>query len=301
MSIYNRDYMRDERRPRGGGPSTWSVVTKLLVLNAAVYVFNDLLFYNPNRDWFGLSLEALASGRVWTLITYQFVHANLWHLLANGVGLFFLGRMLLQLTAPQHVVRVYLLGGLAGALFQLGWNAIFGDAIIVGASGSVLAIALATATIIPHQRIQLLLFFVIPLNLSMRQIAWALVIINVLTLAFSFGVPKEDGVAVMAHFGGMLLGWAYVRYGWHQRNGSIKLLRRKGSSRPKASARAPRPSRKEKQATDATGKKEPFVTKDIDAILDKINAEGFQSLSPEERTILERGSQDLSKRIERDS
>lgn len=298
MSIYNRDYMRDERRPRGGGPSTWSVVTKLLVLNVAVYVFNDLLFYNPNRDWFGLSLEALASGRVWTLVTYQFVHANLWHLLANGVGLFFLGRMLLQLTAPPHVLRVYLLGGLVGAVFQLGWNAIFGDAIIVGASGSVLAIALAAATIIPHQRIQLLLFFVIPVNLSMRQVAWALVIINALTLAFSFGVPKEEGIAVMAHFGGMLLGWAYVRFGWHQRNGSMRFLRRKAGSR---SPRSSRPARRETPTKNQPAKKEPFVTQDIDAILDKINAEGFQSLTPEERTILERGSQDLSKRIERDS
>ncbi len=160
MSIYNRDYMRDEdRHRRASGPATWSVVIWLIVVNLAVYVVNNLLLFNPNRDWFGLSLESLASLRLWTPVTFQFVHANLWHLIANLLGLFFLGRLLLQLVPSRQVLRIYLLGGLAGGAFQLAWNAVFGDAIVIGASASVLAITFAAITLVPYQRVNLLLFF----------------------------------------------------------------------------------------------------------------------------------------------
>lgn len=298
MSSYDRDYMRHEPRRGPTGPSTWSVVTWLLVINVAVYLVNNLLFFNPNRDWFGLSLEALASGRIWTLLTYQFIHANLWHLLANLLALFFLGRLLLSLVGPGHVLRLYLIGGLVGGAFQLAWNAVFGDAIIVGASGSVMAIVIAATTLVPHQRIRLMLFFVIPIDLSMRQIAWILVAVNAVTLLLSFGAPEKDAVAAMAHFGGMFFGWLYIRRRWHEaparsprskRSGfGVRILR---DDPPKpASPPAPKPA----------GKKAPFVTSDVDAILDKINEQGFQSLNEEEHRILQESSGKISRRIDGD-
>lgn len=298
MSSYDRDYMRHEPRRGPTGPSTWSVVTWLLVINVAVYLVNNLLFFNPNRDWFGLSLEALASGRIWTLLTYQFIHANLWHLLANLLALFFLGRLLLSLVDPGHVLRLYLIGGLMGGAFQLAWNAVFGDAIIVGASGSVMAIVIAATTLVPHQRIRLMLFFVIPIDLSMRQIAWILVAVNAVTLLLSFGAPEKDAVAAMAHFGGMFFGWLYIRRRWHEaparsprpkRSGfGVRILR---DDPPKpASPPPPKPA----------GKKAPFVTSDVDAILDKINEQGFQSLTEEEHRILQESSGKISRRIDGD-
>lgn len=298
MSSYDRDYMRHEPRRGPTGPSTWSVVTWLLVINVAVYLVNNLLFFNPNRDWFGLSLEALASGRIWTLLTYQFIHANLWHLLANLLALFFLGRLLLSLVGPGHVLRLYLIGGLVGGAFQLAWNAVFGDAIIVGASGSVMAIVIAATTLVPHQRIRLMLFFVIPIDLSMRQIAWILVAVNAVTLLLSFGAPEKDAVAAMAHFGGMFFGWLYIRRRWHEaparsprpkRSGfGVRILR---DDPPKpASPPPPKP----------VGKKAPFVTSDVDAILDKINEQGFQSLTEEEHRILQESSGKISRRIDGD-
>lgn len=298
MSSYDRDYMRHEPRRGPTGPSTWTVVTWLLVINVAVYLVNNLLFFNPDRDWFGLSLEALASGRIWTLLTYQFIHANLWHLLANLLALFFLGRLLLSLVGPGHVLRLYLIGGLVGGAFQLAWNAVFGDAIIVGASGSVMAIVIAATTLVPHQRIRLMLFFVIPIDLSMRQIAWILVAVNAVTLLFSFGAPEKDAVAAMAHFGGMFFGWLYIRRRWHEaparsprpkRSGfGVRILR---DDPPKpASPPPPKPA----------GKKAPFVTSDVDAILDKINEQGFQSLTEEEHRILQESSGKISRRIDGD-
>jgi len=301
MSTYDRDYMRDDSRRGGNGPSSWSVVIWLIVANAAVYLLNNLLFYNPTRDWFGLSIEALGAGRLWTPLTYQFIHANLWHLIANLLGLFFLGRLLLSLIQPFHVVRLYLLGGLVGGAFQLGWNAIFSDAIIIGASGSVLAIVIAATTLVPHQRIQLLLFFVIPVTLTMRQVAWVLAAVNALTLLFGLASTDEDAVAVMAHFGGMFFGWLYVSRGWHQTSRTTLPRRRTGFGvrilREKAK---PRPGSRRGE-TAGPANKAPFVTSDVDAILDKINERGFQSLTEEEHRLLRDQSEEISRRIDRES
>src|SRR5690606_26377003 len=141
---------------------------------------------------------------------------SLWHLLGNMLGLFFLGRMLLEMIPPREVLRLYLFGGLGGGLLQLLYNAIAGpDAIIIGASASVLAIVIAVPTLIPHRSITLLLFFILPVTLTMKRIAYLILAINALTLLFSVG-GSGDGVAVMAHFGGMLTGWMFIRYGFHQ-------------------------------------------------------------------------------------
>ncbi|MEX2579254.1 MAG: rhomboid family intramembrane serine protease [Verrucomicrobiales bacterium] len=312
MSIYSRDYMREDGPSgRSGGPRSWSVVTWLLVVNVGVFLLQTFLFYRPDTNALALSLEALGSGHLWTLVTYQFAHHNLLHLLGNMLGLFFLGRMLLNLTSPAHVLKIYLFGGLAGGVLQLAFSLVMGqDPQIVGASASVLAIVIAVATLIPQQSIQLLLFFILPISLTLRQIAIFLIAVNALTLFFGLSSGPADGVgiAAMAHFGGMLLGWAYIRF-WLPRN-----PRGKGGARPRRKSlgkkfgvrilregETPRAGRFPRVRDRGREGKKTFVTEDVDAILDKINAEGFQSLTAEERRLLERGSRKLSDRIDRDS
>ncbi|MBP6785369.1 MAG: rhomboid family intramembrane serine protease [Verrucomicrobiales bacterium] len=303
MSIYDRDYIRNQKSGNSAtGPKNWSIVIWLVAINVAVFLLNNLFFYSKDRDWFGLSIEALESFRFWTPLTYQFVHASPWHLLGNMLGLFFLGRMLLELTGPRQVLQIYLLGGFAGGGLQLLYNAIFGpDAAIVGASASVLAIVIAVAAIIPHRSIQMLLFFIIPVTLTLKQVAYVIVGVNVLTFLFSLGAPgsERDGIAVMAHFGGMLLGWAFIHYGFHHSSAASrsprKPMKERFGIRVIRDSDSPDPGI---QGSDAA-KRKPFVTSDVDAILDKINEHGFQSLSAEERRTLEQSSRKLSDRIDR--
>jgi len=308
MSIYDREYIRqDDHRPRTGGPSTWSVVVWMLVINVAVFVLNNLLFYSPNRDLFGLSIRALESFRIWTPLTYQFVHASPWHLLGNMLGLFFLGRMLLEMTGPRQVLRLYLLGGLGGGILQLLYNGTIGpDATIIGASASVLAIVFAVATLIPQRSITMLLFFVIPVTLTMKQVAYLIIAMNAFTLFIAFGATG-NGVAVMAHFGGMLTGWAFIRYGFHHpKKSSVSRSAKARPSKKKGfGIRVIRDANEvaaESGSGDSTSdRRKPFVTSDVDAILDKINEHGFQSLSDAERQVLEQSSRKLSDRIDRNS
>ena len=298
MSIHSRDYMRGEDRRV---PSGWSVVIWLIVINASTYLLNNLIFYSPQRDIFALSLDALKSLRVWTPLTYQFVHANLWHLLGNMLGLFFLGRMLLDMAGPRQVLRIYLLGGLAGGVLQLAYNALFGpDALIIGASASVLAIVIAVCTLVPYQRIQLLLFFIIPISLTLKQVALIIIASNFLTLLFSFSTQGGNGIAVMAHFGGILFGWAFIRLGFHDTRPVPAKPRRDSSFKERFGIRIIRDS-DPKSDVSTPPKKKPFVTSDVDAILDKINELGFQSLTDDERLTLEKSSRKLSRRVDRDS
>lgn len=306
MSIYNRDYMRDER-PRGAipSPSSWSPVTWLIVINCAVLVLG--WFVGPvgrsrMNDWFALSLESLGDLKIWTLFTYAFLHATIGHLIFNMLGLFFLGRVLIQLIPPRYFLVVYLVGGVVGGIFQVLYNAIFGDAYCVGASGAVFAVILAVATLIPHQQFQL---FPFPITLTIRQFTIFLIAVSVIGLVVDM-IGPTSGVATMAHIGGMVFGWAYIKFWMPSATQRERQARQKSSLKERFGIRIIRDAEvvesepREKKKTKEK-KPKPFVTKDVDAILDKINAEGFHSLTEEEKRVLEKSSQRLSKRIDRDS
>lgn len=341
MSIYSRDYMRDGRGPSGkSGPSSWSVVTWLLLVNIAVYLLQNTVFYDPasrGKNVLELTPEGLLSGHVWQLLSYQFAHANTFHLLANCVGLFFLGRLLLQLVSGRHVLALYFLGGLVGGLAQALLGAALGWANpVVGASASVYAIVFAVATLIPRQAFTFLLFFFLPVRLTMKRLAIVLIVIDGTRMIFQLfaSAPASPGgghgIAVFAHLGGAAAGWLYVRFLLESlrkrgsRSRSRRPLRRRGS-RTARSARAGTPASagrgrkfgirivkgnesppEPSPHSAATGRepasppqerRNPFVDADVDAILDKISEEGMQSLSPEERRVLEQRSQKLARKL----
>ncbi|MEM9283230.1 MAG: rhomboid family intramembrane serine protease [Verrucomicrobiota bacterium] len=311
MSLYSRDYMKDDQRPRGpGGPSTWSVVVWLLVINAAVFVvalFTDRPGSAPLQDALGLSIQSLTSFRIWTLLTYQVIHESALHLIVNMIGLLFIGRLLLQMTGRNHFLKIYLLGGIAGGVLQILYNLIVGSpALIIGASGCVMALIFALATLIPHQTLNFLLFFVIPVRLTARQIIYLIIAFEVITFALSLAAPGEGSrVAVFAHAGGMLFGWLYIKY-WFSRSAhgsgtGFEQPQRKKSFAERFGIRIIKDAKNSQQTPNGqrSGKK-PFVTSDVDAILDKINEKGFQSLTEEEKKTLEKSSSKLSKRLDQD-
>ncbi|MDF1824029.1 MAG: rhomboid family intramembrane serine protease [Verrucomicrobiales bacterium] len=289
MSIYSRDYMRDGSQQRPGSPSTWNVVTWLLVINLAVFLIN-LISAGRIGEYLGLSWRALSAFRIWTPLTYQFTHLGLLHLAGNMLGLFFLGRLLMGIIGPAKLVRVYLLGGLLGGFLQIAFQLALGiDANIIGASGAVLAILAATAALLPHQKFQLLIFFVLPISMTLRTLLWISIGVNLVSLIMSL-TGQGGGIAVMAHFGGMLFGWAYIKY-WF--NGtSTRPAGKRFPIRILKDSDSPGKIRKKREK-----KKKAFVSTDVDAILDKINEKGFQSLTDEEKQQLEKSSERLSKRV----
>ena len=186
----------------------------------ALIAFNILVFIGWNRatndtfplmvEHFMLTNEGVWNGRVWTLITTCFSHYDATHLLFNLIGLYVFGGPVRAVVGDKGLLQLYLAGGLCASIAHLGANIIGGvDAGAVGASGSVMAIAVVFAALYPQAT--LLLNFFIPVK------AWLAVILFIgIDLIGAFGVNSVDAalspgtnIAHAAHLGGALLGGLY--------------------------------------------------------------------------------------------
>lgn len=301
MSIHSRDYMReDPSNRRGPGPGAWSIVTWLIVINGVIFVI-DRIMSGALSDWFGLSLTGLAKGKIWTPLTYQFTHGSVMHILFNMVGVFFFGRTLLMMTSTRLILKLYLLGGLVGGAFQLLFSLLMSDgAHIVGASGSVLALLFAVVALLPNQPMRLIFP---PVTITPRIIVIFILVINSLTLLMQIVAPNptQPDTAVMAHFGGMLLGWWYMKYRYEGKQDRYQSGRKKKRSKFAEKFGIRIITKEEQENAKREASEEPFVNDEVDAILDKINEHGFQSLTKEEKKKLDRSSEKLSDRKKRNS
>lgn len=192
------------------------VVGKYIFVNVALYVL--LLFIGVFSVLFNagsLSADVLSfvelpaslgelALRPWTVFTYMFIHAGLWHILWNMFALYFFGKIFLNFYSVRHFVGIYILGGLFGALFfVLAYNLFpyFGPYLpfsrLLGASAAVLAIVVAAAVRSPQYRINLM--FVGSVKLS----TFALVVVAMSFLMLS----GENAGGNFAHLGGAFAGW----------------------------------------------------------------------------------------------
>jgi membrane associated rhomboid family serine protease len=260
------------------GTGTPSVVGGLVIINILCFVAQTITSYaNPEwvPDGLALSRGGLRSLHVWQLFSYMFLHANLLHLLVNMLTLFFAGREVELIIGPRHLLGIYFLGGLLGGLTQMLFTPALGA--LIGASAAVCAVLIAFTTILPEMELTTLLFFIVPLRLRAKYFALSIVAASVLCLAFGL----FPGVGHFAHLGGCLVGWLYAHqlgYGkpwWIQRYVFEKRARAERLKRMPPGQ---------------------FIDEEIDPILEKISREGIQSLSWNERKILEKGREKIAQK-----
>jgi membrane associated rhomboid family serine protease len=216
--------------------------------------------------------------RFWTPITYMFMHAGIFHILFNMLWLYWMGQIFEEYLGQKRTIGVYLMGGLAGALFFVASYNLFPVfrneaeiSTIVGASASVMAIIVATATLLPNYTISLI--FIGPVKLKWLVLFY--VIIDFLDIR-GFNSGGE-----IAHMGGALLGFVYIKrlQAGHDWVAAISnIFKRKSPSKMKVVARG----------TAKKGGKPR--QEDVDRVLDKISVSGYDSLNSEEREILFRAS-----------
>ena len=186
--------------------------TKALIgINVLVFVFKEMLDRRGRiivDDLFGLSGEGLMSGMVWQPVTYQFVHAGLFHLVVNMIGLWFAGNILERILGVRRFVQLFLVAGIAGGLLQMIYDS---NTVLVGASGSVCGLIAAFSTLYPRMPITVLLFFVIPVRMQAMWLGISVVILSALLLISGlFG-----NIGNLAHIGGAVSGFAWVRFSRH--------------------------------------------------------------------------------------
>jgi membrane associated rhomboid family serine protease len=277
-----RERLSDSMR---GWLARFGSVTHLLIyFTVAVFIaqlLGNLLRWPVLEYVFALSPAELRRGFVWQPLTYMFLHAGLLHILFNMLVLWFFGREVEYFIGAKCFTRLYFMGGLAGAVLWLAFN-FHTNELVMGASAAVLACVIAFATLFPEREITLLLFFLIPVTLKAKYLALIAVAFDLVPLLSH----QVTNVAHLAHLGGALLGYVYIKslgYGapprwllWWQR-----------------ATQAMRPRRRKPVARQLS--REEFIQEQIDPILDKISREGMQSLTRRERKILESAKDLLQK------
>jgi len=281
MGSMERDYP-DSRHDGGEGRLT-PVVKWLLISNIGIYLVDLLFLDHAIRTWGYFSVDsAFSGGRVWELLTFQFLHGSFGHILANSIGLYFFGPWMERWWGSARFMVFYLLCGVAGALFYTLLMAIgvlerMPTAGLVGASAGIYGILIGVARIAPALQVRLL---IPPITLTMRQLAIAILVIATGAVALRIG-GNEGGEA--GHLGGAILGFLLVRFprslewiGGAPRHSPPRMpIMREQKIRPRSQLRI---------EADA----------EVDRILDKISQDGFQSLTEAERETLRKAAESKS-------
>lgn len=263
-------------------------LSKLILINAGVFLVLNILLAFIDDDLFLLSLVGLPAGigdwifRFWTLGTYMFVHEGFFHLLFNLLWLYWFGRIMADLYTHARVLQTYLYGGLAGGILYLLFASIPGipvGSFLIGASGGVLAVMVATATLMPEYQMNLM--FIGPV-----RIKYIALVGFILSTILDFNVNTGGKIA---HIGGAAFG---LYYGLQLRRGNeiTDGLNRfflgvlgMFKSKPKMRVVHKNTSSSSDPIGGMTAEERQRKT---DEILDKISKSGYDSLSKAEKDFL---------------
>ena len=125
MGLYDRDYMRERSKSPLNAlfDGNFSAVGVLIVANVVCFIVGAFVAstsWGPSIfSFFELSLNGLLHGRIWTLVTYSFLHYDFLHIFLNMLGLFFIGKYLEHFLGPRKFLAVYFCGAVLGGLIWL--------------------------------------------------------------------------------------------------------------------------------------------------------------------------------------
>jgi membrane associated rhomboid family serine protease len=255
-----------------------------LLINVTSTLAN-FLFHSSIIDYYSVEYLRLPAylpkllTHFWTPVTYMFMHADIWHILINMLWFYWMGQIFEEYLGKKRTLGLYLMGGFAGAFlfifcynvfpFYTSANLAFSST-LVGSSASVMAIIVATATLLPDYTLPLILIGPVKLK-------WLVLFFIVIDF---LGITGANAGGELSHLGGALIGFLY-----------IKQLQ-KGNDWIGNIANLFKPKPKMKIVSSNPSGRSPGVPRqeEIDLILDKISKSGYDSLSKQEKEILFRAS-----------
>jgi membrane associated rhomboid family serine protease len=267
------------------------IANKMIYWNVGVFLLSIPLFYQFKLGFFDypnwLAISSEPSDFLlnpWTLLTYAFFHQGFLHLFFNMMVLNFSSRFFLTYFTQKQYLGLYFLGAVfAGLCFVLSFFVLGKSSMMVGASGAIMAILVATTTYQPLLQIRLLLIG----NVKLWHITAVILLLDLLQIRL------DNTGGHIAHLSGAFLGFIYIKL---LQNGTdlskivsstidffVNLFKKKQSTPFKkvhVNSKKSTPNRPSK-----------IVIKDktqqqIDEILDKISQSGYDSLTAEEKEFL---------------
>jgi membrane associated rhomboid family serine protease len=200
MPLYDDNPFKLPHRP---------VVTWCLIgVNIFVYLIEATGTGQQMVDQYGMTPAALFGNAVvpggltpvLTLVTYQFLHADIVHILGNMVFLWVFGDDVEEAMGRWRFLAFYLLCGIAGGL-AFAFSASHSEGPLIGASGSIAGVVVAYLMLRPCAKITALLFG-IPLRISAYWIIGVFIFMQLINLSSA----SASEVAYWCHFGGMVAG-----------------------------------------------------------------------------------------------
>ncbi len=274
------------------------VLYRLVLINVVVFIgvnivdlFGFLFGLSFSLDkllrlFFGLEAGvANFIWKPWTIVTYMFLHDDIFHILFNMLFLTWTGKLFSEYLGQQKLTATYFLGGIAGGLFYIIAYQIFpafanhNQAILIGASAGVLAVFFAVATLLPNYTTQLLIIGSIKLKF----------LAIIMFLLYAFSIPSGNAGGHIAHIGGALFGFVSIKFlqsGTDITKWFTKLFSFKSRSRKNMKV----VYRSNENADEIYMEKQRMTQENLDRILDKINRSGFDSLTADEKEFLYKAS-----------
>ena len=193
------------RRVREDQQAATQLLWILMGINVAVFVAwtqsRGTLLEGLMELHFRASLESVAAGRIWTLITAAFSHQDVYHLLFNLIGLYVFGRAIAEARGARALLELYLVGGGLSFVGHVAYSATTGYlAPALGASGAVMALAAVFGAMFPNRT--LMLNFIIPVPAVVLVVGF--IVMDVVGM-----LNPGNGVANAAHLAGVAYGLLY--------------------------------------------------------------------------------------------
>lgn len=293
-----------------------TVTKNLLIINIVAFLAAQVLSMSgiDLNDIFGLHFFMASDFRIYQLVTYMFMHGNFTHIFFNMFALWMFGCVVENVWGPKKYLFYYMVCGIGAGLMQelaqfvsysveglaayssvnmgngmnIPMETYLNMLTTVGASGAIYAILLAFGMTFPNER---MFVFPLPIPIKAKWFVCGYAAIELFMAMSSSG----DGVAHMAHLGGMLFGFLMIRYwnrhpdsnfnrsggqeffdrlkqNFERRHGNTNMHVEQGGATPKDDMEY---NARKKQNQD-----------EIDAILDKIRKSGYDSLTKAEKQKL---------------
>jgi len=260
-------------------PSLFTDAIKTLIsVNFAIFILqsissSEIMFFSN----FGLVPKLVWSQlKIWQPFTYMFFHGDIWHVLINMFVLWMFGTELERAWGKKNFLRFYFITGVGSGLGTM----LFGLQSlvpIVGASGAIYGVLLAYGILFPNRTVYL--YGIIPI-----KSIWFVIGIGVIAFFSSFN--NFTNISHLTHLFGMVIGYLYLKRPVHFRALWFSVFKKVLEYRIQ---------NQEKKISHSIE-----MERDLNSILDKINREGFRSLTQEEEERLYKNSKTLSKDKKKD-
>ena len=280
MGLYDRSYMNET--PSGNSGSDRSAVWYLIAVNAAIY-FLIAPSGSPRYAELALSTNELSISTILQFVSYGFLHADFSHLLFNMYGLYLFGSIAAPVLGRRKFCILYFAGIIiSAAVFYL---VNMGKPMsLVGASGAICAVTIAAAMIEPERK-----FIVIFMPFNPIKITTMVICYTILNFLMSVNGSPHDPTSYLAHLAGFAAGYLAMKM---IAKDSILWDPLKLKKSPHTAPKQPKREAvftKEKKYDSST----PVSNAELDELLNKISAEGINSLSDYEISRLRQARKEM--------